>query len=179
MREVCPKIDVVVFQPWTLTLTHLGSCHLCLTLLIYSFYPNFSLYPFWIICLPLFTTASPSAAVHHHSPLVYTRLPPPLPVRSAAHLDVAYTLHQTDSVSHPCAPRGVPAPAVVSRVGLIPLLPPSAFTQVPVRPWGVCLLRFSLWVYIPASSYPSSPPNLGIVRSLVSTRWLFTKRRDI
>ena len=49
------------------------------------------------------------------------------------------------------------------RASLITLLPPSAYTQVPVVPWGVRQLWVPQYLCVPAFSSPSSPQNLGIV----------------
>ena len=60
--------------------------------------------------------------------------PPHLPVQSAAHMGIACTLHLPASATLPCKPRYMPASAIVSCAGVLPLLPPSAKTQLPVNP---------------------------------------------
>ena len=90
---------------------------------------------FWIIIFPLLPPASLSAAVHCQSPLVCTRSPPPLLVRSASHLDVAFTRYLTGSAALPCAPCRMPTPVAVSCAGSIPVLLTSACTHGPVSPW--------------------------------------------
>ena len=90
VREVCPNYDVVVFQPRTLTTPHLGSRRLKLNINI-ALLPHIFLLSFMD---HLFPTLSYRLPIHSRSlskPSRFTCPPPPLLVRSAAHLDVSLT----------------------------------------------------------------------------------------
>ena len=166
VREECPNYEVVVFQPQTVTPTQLGSVAYC-----YIFKLGISPHLFLTLSVSLFylllSTASPSVAVHLLRPLFFTRSPPPLPARSAAQMDVAYTHLPPSSAActcaartctaRTCALRRVPAYSAVSRDGALPPFSPLAWTQVPDSPWGVCPLRFLTLLYSPASTSLSSP----------------------
>ena len=54
------------------------------------------------------------------------------------------------------------------RACALPLFLPSACTQVPVSPWGVCMEWFPPRLCVPESPSPIYPPNIGIVWFLVS-----------
>ena len=77
---------------------------------------------------------------------------------------VARTRRPPSSAAHPCAPRRVTASAKSSRVSSLPIFLPSAFSQVPVGPWGVLQSRVPPRLCVTSSSSPSSPLNLDIVR---------------
>ena len=123
---------------------------------------------FWIVSLPLFPTTTTYAAVRRQSPLIYIWSPPPLLVRSANHLDVACNRHQSASNACPCTPRHMTASTAVSHAGALHPFPSLAYTQVLFNPWGVHLLRVHMRLCVPTSPSMRSPPNTGIVRSLVS-----------
>ena len=126
--------------------------------------------------LPLIPNTFPSVAVYRRSPLVFTQSSPPLPVRSAKHLDVAHTHHPPASAARPCDPRRMTESATVYHDGVLPPLSPSACTQVPVSSWGFHPLRVPPRIFVPALPSPSSPPNPGIVQFLFSCRVDFSAR---
>ena len=113
--EVYLNYEVVLFQPWTVTPPHLGSVAIVKILL--SFFPAppdstiFLGRSFPSSILPTPT----SEAIHRRSTIsVCTRSPPPLPARSAAHMEIACTCHPLATNAHICAPRRMPASAAVS-----------------------------------------------------------------
>ena len=113
--------------------------------------------------LPLFPTASPSSAIHCWIPLV----PPSPRLLSRCKARPSWALpappHPPASVACPCTLRRVLVSAAASRAVALPPLPPSDFTQIPVRTWGVFPSRVRLHLCVPASLSPSSPMNLDIV----------------
>ena len=85
VREVCPNYEVVLFQPRTVNPPYLGYVDYCYTFKL-GLPPHLFLLLFYgFFVSPRFLTSSPSIYVHRLSPLVFTRSPLPLPVRSAAH----------------------------------------------------------------------------------------------
>ena len=167
VREVCPNYEGVVYQPHTLTTTHIGSRRLTLNSNL-SLLPNlFPLYfldcsfPPLLHCLPIRRHSYPK-------PSRFTHSPPLLQVQSSAYLGVSLTRHLSAPAARPCTLLRVPASTIVSLAGALPPFPTSACTQVPVMPWRVCPFRVPLSICVPDSPSPSSHPNNGIARSLVS-----------
>ena len=122
-----------------------------------SFLPPPHLYPF------LFEALS-----------IFTRSPPPLPVRSAAHLDVVRTRRPSASAACPCAPRRVPG--YRSRSGLLPPFPSLSCTQVHFFTWGVSPSQVPPHICLPSLSPPISSPNIDIVRFFCPCRVAFLEK---
>ena len=135
VREVFLKYEVLVFQPCTVTPPHLG--YLCLTL------------HFNIALLPLpFLFSFPdllSSPLSYLLPILscslsnisrFIRSPPPLPVQSASHLDVARTRHPPDSAACPCAPHHMNASAAVYCAGTLPTFTALGLHPGPYHPLG-------------------------------------------
>ena len=154
-----PNHDVVVFQTLTRTASYLGS------ILNYTFYSNSTAPPVSTSFLDLFISpfypnAPPSVAFVVVAPLYCTHIPPPLPEQSTIQLEFTRTLYPPASAARLCALRHVPASATVSCYCAPPHFPPSAYSQVPISPWGVLLSRVNplLCAYaLPSLSDPSSP----------------------
>ena len=70
VRYICPDYELVVFQPWTVTPPHLGSVYFCYTFKL-GLLPHLFLQFPRLLFSWLFTTASPSVAVHRQRPLFY------------------------------------------------------------------------------------------------------------
>ena len=116
VRLVCPKYEVVMLQPPTVTPPYIGSssivtlkpalqAHLflkfvCIFLLPHLYYP-------------------PPPPLQTHRPLllkyalIITRSQPPLPAQIAAHLDSTRTCHPSASAARLCAQLYVPVSAAV------------------------------------------------------------------
>ena len=135
--EVCQNYEVEVFQPRTLTPSHLGSCCLWLTLLIYPLYPTFFFYHFLIFISPLFSTAPPICSRSPSDPYCLN----PLPTSS------------TNATRHPHGHR--------------PYLPPSSLRHSFLRPAPcACVYRCLPWRFAPPFAalglHPSNCQPLGI-----------------
>ena len=100
-------------------------------------------------------------------------------MRSADHLDIDLTRHPSASAARPCSLQRVPTFTAVYRADTLSPFPPSACTQVPVIIWGVHLLRVPPRLCVPYSPSPSSPLNLGIVRSLVFLSGGFLRKGEM
>ena len=127
VRTVYPNHEVVVFQPWEVIATHLGS-----VAIVNNFYSR----PWCLTCLNhfyIFLDYPILPPPPHQQPfIVVTPLhsnssPPHLPERNAIHLDVAHTCHPQASAARLCTPRRVPASASVSHVNSPPPFPPYVF----------------------------------------------------
>ena len=107
---------------------------------------------------------------------IFTRSPPPLPVRSAAYLDVARTPPPATLRRSSLRPAPHACACCTSCAVCLPPLTPSACTQVPVGPWRVFPSRVPLSLCIPASSSLSYPLNLDIFRFLCPCRVTFREK---
>ena len=112
----------------------------------------------------------------------FTRSQPPLLVQITAHLDVARTCHPPASAACPCAPHLVTASAGVSCDSATHLLPPSDYTQVPVRPcrplggYYVTGPSMPLCPYLVILEFSSESWNHLVLGTVF--RWLFTRGRE-
>ena len=126
LGEVCPNYEVVEFQPRTVTPPHIGSVDFRY-ILIQPFRPPVSSPVFWIVCFPLFPTASPYVAIHPQRPLFFHRLP-------------------TSSPGVKCHPPG-------SRLHPYPHPPPTSLRHSSLRPAPhACVCRRFLWCWAPPFS---------------------------
>ena len=125
VQTVCPNYEVVVFQPWTVTATYLGSV---------AIFNNFILAPpappVSTVSGYFYITSSSYRPPHQQpfviiTPLCSTCYPTPLLERSSVHLDVAHTRHPPSSATCICAPHRVPESSAVSRVRSSPLCRPQ------------------------------------------------------
>ena len=140
-----------------------------LSLHFYVGLPTNLFLPFFGLFFSLFLlTASPSVAVHHRILLFFTCSSLPLPVQSANHQNISSTRHSPASAARPYSHRRVPESATFTHYGALPPFPTFSCTQVPVIPSGVCLLWVPPRLCDPELPSLSSPPNPGIVLSLVS-----------
>ena len=166
VHEVCPNYEVGVFQYRTVTPPYLGSIDYCYTfklgLLPYLFLP----FPILLFYL-LLPNASPYVAFNRQRNLFFH----PLPTSSTgAKCRLPGCRLRLPPASLCCSfLRPAPRACVCSwfRDGVLPLLPPLTCTQVPVSSWGVIASRVPPHLCTPASPYLISPPNPGIVWSLV------------
>ena len=125
VREVCPKYELVVFQPWTVTPLHLVSIavvKLKLYLPPHLFLPFVSIF---LLSPPSYLPPICSRSLLRSS-IICTPSEPPLLTWSAAHLDVAHTCYPTASDSYICILRRMPQYTVVLVTALPPPLLPSA-----------------------------------------------------
>ena len=167
--------EVVVFQPRTVTPPHLGSVAIVTTIIYGPPAPPDSTvfldgsFPSSILPPP------PSAAVHCRSPLyVCTHSPPPLPARSAAHLNVARTRQPPPLISSPRATclRLPPFPVTVRP----PLCRPRPAPRSLSAPGGFARRGSPRLPCAPALPFLISPPNPRIFWFLVSCRVDFRAR---
>ena len=159
MREVCPNYEVVVLQPQTLTTLHLGYCRLTLHFNI-SVPPHILLLSFMEHSFPSCSYRLTIRSLLLSKPYPLSRYPPPLPVQSSYHLGVALTRHPPASAARLCAPRRVPAYAVVPSLVCSPLFLHRPATKFLSAPGGVAHSR-SLRVSIYLSCHPQ-----GLLRIL-------------
>ena len=154
VNEVCLNHEVVVFQPCTVTPPHLGSIAIVTTFIYSPSAPPdstiflYHYFPSSILPLP------PSSAVHRCIPIPICTHSPPLPERSAAHLDVDRNRHLPASAACLCVPLRVPSSDAVSRYCAPPPFPPLDCAQLPVSPWWVIPDRFLPSPLIPCLSLP-------------------------
>ena len=158
---MCLNHEVVVFQSQIGTAPDLGS------VANYTFYYNSPAPPVStkfmnIFIYPLYPTSPQSLSFVLVAPLSCNRSPPPLLEQSAVHLDVTYTHHPPAYASCLYTPHRVPTSAFCPVNVPPPPFMPSAFSQVPVSPWGVLSSRVPPRLCDPASYYLIDPPYPGI-----------------
>ena len=98
MREVCLNHEVVVFQPWTLTTSNIGSRCLKLHFNL-AVNPHLFILSFLDHLFPPHSYRLPTHSCSSSKPSRSTRSPPQLPVQSDDHLGVSLTCHQSASAS--------------------------------------------------------------------------------
>ena len=173
--EVCPNYEAMVFQPWTVNPLHRGS--VAIVTLKLALLPHLFLPFVWIFLLP---PTSYRPTIHGRSllksSLIFTRSPSTILDQRSTHIYIDRTFHIPAYSSHLCALYRMHAYAVV----------PVTVGPSICRPWPmprsmsasggfVCHIPLCLCCD-PASPSPSSPPNPGIVRSMVSCCVTFSER---